>query len=73
MLNLVLFCIICFHNSRIFPGGARPNPVTDMTAVPAGAAGFVDNGSAVNLSLFVVADVDVLESKCAVHAAPKAS
>ena len=36
-------------------------------------AGFEDNGCAVNLSLFVVADVDVLESKCAVHAAPNAS
>ena len=44
-------------------------------AVPVEAvlAGFEGNGSAANLSLFVVADVDVLESKCAVQAAPNAS
>jgi len=47
--------------------------VCNVVPVEVVAAGLEDTWSAVNLSLFVVADADVVESKCAVHAAPNAS
>jgi len=47
--------------------------VCNVIPVEVVVAGLEETWSADNLSLFVVADADVVESKCAVHAAPNAS